>query len=83
MAAVVLISSIALFLSQKNGITRAMAIERLIVAMYVGVVVFVSFVDVVPLPTVRWWVTGVAWNVIHFLWILASAWLFWKTVRDG
>ena len=79
-----LLSALALFIYRKgNGLTAAMGWERLAIAGFIAVVVFTSFVDVAQMvPQLRQQTLAV-WNIISFLWVLASVWLLWKALRDG
>ena len=76
----ILIRMAALFLSRHNGIIKTMAWENLIIAAYVGVVVYISLVDIVPLPDIRQRMLA-TWDVIHLIWFFVIIWSFWRFIK--
>lgn len=74
---------VALFLEKSNGVARAMAWVGLGWVGYVGVVLFISLVDLAPpeMAGVRRAEVAV-WSVVTALLLLAHLWLGWKIWRD-
>ena len=78
---VIMLTGAALCLaSRHNGIYRAMGTTALLAACYIGVVIFISFVDVLLLPEVRR-VMLMTWDVISALLVAAVVWLGWEMIR--
>jgi len=78
---IVLIGSVGCFIDKKhNGIYKALGATGLMAACYIGVVIFISFIDVLQLPGVRQAML-VTWNVATALLLVAILWLGWEMIR--
>src|SRR3990172_8344725 len=77
---IVLTGAVLCLASKHNGISHAMGMTALLSACYIGVVIFISFVDVLLLPEVRRSMLAV-WDVISALLVVAVLWLGWEMIR--
>ena len=77
---IVLTGAVLCLASKHNGIYHAMGTTALVAACYIGVVIFISFVDVLLLPEVRR-VMLMTWDVISALLVVAVLWLGWEMIR--
>lgn len=62
---------------RENGTTLAMAFTSLMTALYLSVIIFLSFVDLIRHPEWRL-PTLYAFNLIGAGWIMAALWLGYK-----
>ena len=67
--------------SHHDGLYRALGVTALTAAAYIGVVIFISFVDVTLLPEVRWAML-LTWNVVTVLLLVAILWLGYETITE-
>ena len=81
-AVFVSLSALALFASKKNGLTKAMAWERLVIAVFVAVLALTSFWDVCSSEEVRQR-TLLLWIAVLLAWGVSSAILAWKGIKDA
>ena len=77
---IMLTGAVLCLASRHNGIYHAMGTTALLAACYIGVVIFISFVDVLLLPEVRR-VMLMTWDVISALLVAAVVWLGWEMIR--
>lgn len=76
-----LVGAFMLLSSRRNGITHILGLTAIFASLYIANVIFISLIDVIEYPNVRYW-DLVAWNIITFFLVGSIILLGIKLLRD-